>query len=132
LDNVLQTIKRFASATAKVITVIGCGGDRDRAKRPLMASIAATVSDEVILTSDNPRTEDPNTILLEMRIGIDNHSKNKVLEVVDRREAILLACSHAGRGDIILIAGKGHEKYQEIAGTRYPFDDAQVVRAALR
>lgn len=108
--------------------MVGCGGDRDKAKRPLMAEVAARHSDRVILTSDNPRGEDPMDILREMEAGIPPDMKRHALTIPDRREAIKAACSFAGDGDIVLVAGKGHEKYQEIAGQRYPFDDKAVLR----
>jgi UDP-N-acetylmuramoyl-L-alanyl-D-glutamate--2,6-diaminopimelate ligase len=108
--------------------VVGCGGDRDRAKRPEMAEIAAEMSNKVILTSDNPRSEEPQTIIDEMRAGINPAESRKVLCIADRREAIRTACIMAQPGDIILIAGKGHEKYQEIKGVKYPFDDMAEVQ----
>ncbi|HDO06490.1 MAG TPA: UDP-N-acetylmuramoyl-L-alanyl-D-glutamate--2,6-diaminopimelate ligase, partial [Bacteroidetes bacterium] len=111
----------------QLITVVGAGGDRDKTKRPLMAAIAADMSTRVILTSDNPRSENPEEILRDMKAGIDHvHTKN-TLVITDRKEAIKTAYALAGKGDIILVAGKGHEKYQEIKGVRYPFDDKQVL-----
>ncbi len=127
LKNVLETISQVRSGNEQVITVVGCGGDRDRAKRPIMARIAADSSDRVVLTSDNPRSEDPNDILQEMKAGLDPTHMRKVVSLADRREAIRIACELANPGDIILIAGKGHEKYQEIQGVRHPFDDFEVV-----
>lgn len=126
LENVLNTIQSVRGQE-EIISVVGCGGDRDRAKRPVMASIAANKSDRVIVTSDNPRSEDPKAIIQEMVADLDPIQKKKVLSVTDRREAIEVACSLAKPGDIILIAGKGHEKYQEIAGVKYPFDDLQII-----
>ena len=126
LENVLKTIQSVRGQE-EIISVVGCGGDRDRAKRPVMASIAANKSDRVIVTSDNPRSEDPKAIIQEMVAGLDPIQKKKVLSVTDRREAIEVACSLAKPGDIILIAGKGHEKYQEISGVKYPFDDLQII-----
>lgn len=126
LENVLNTIQSVRGQQ-EIISVVGCGGDRDRAKRPLMAAIAANKSDRVIVTSDNPRSEDPKAIIQEMIAGLDPIQKKKILSVTERREAIEVACSLAKPGDIILIAGKGHEKYQEIAGVKYPFDDLQII-----
>jgi UDP-N-acetylmuramoyl-L-alanyl-D-glutamate--2,6-diaminopimelate ligase len=126
LENVLNTIQSVRGQE-EIISVVGCGGDRDRAKRPVMASIAANKSDRVIVTSDNPRSEDPKAIIQEMVAELDPIQKKKVLTVTDRREAIEVACSLAKPGDIILIAGKGHEKYQEISGVKHPFDDLQII-----
>jgi UDP-N-acetylmuramoyl-L-alanyl-D-glutamate--2,6-diaminopimelate ligase len=126
LENVLKTIQSVRGQE-EIISVVGCGGDRDRAKRPVMAAIAASKSDRVIVTSDNPRSEDPKSIIQEMVAGLDPIQKKKVLSVTDRREAIEVACSLAKAGDIILIAGKGHEKYQEINGVKHPFDDLQII-----
>ncbi|KAA3649954.1 MAG: UDP-N-acetylmuramoyl-L-alanyl-D-glutamate--2,6-diaminopimelate ligase, partial [Bacteroidetes bacterium] len=111
--------------------VVGCGGDRDKSKRPIMAAIACKLSDRVILTSDNPRTEDPNTIIEEMKAGVDAASKRKVLVITNRKEAIRTACSFAQKSDILLIAGKGHETYQEINGVRNHFDDVEVLTESL-
>lgn len=127
VKNVLQTINNIRKGAEKVITVIGCGGDRDKAKRPVMAEVASKLSDKVILTSDNPRSEDPETILRDMEQGITISNKRKTLTITDRREAIKTACHLAQPGDIILLAGKGHEKYQEIKGVKYPFDDKEVL-----
>jgi UDP-N-acetylmuramoyl-L-alanyl-D-glutamate--2,6-diaminopimelate ligase len=128
LQNVLDTIREVNNTGGKVITVVGCGGDRDRAKRPVMAKIACDRSDRVILTSDNPRTEDPLAILREMEKGVGRQEAARVLSIADRREAIKTACSLAAPGDIILVAGKGHEKYQEVNGVRTPFDDKKVLQ----
>lgn len=128
LGNVLETIGEIRTRNEQVITVVGCGGDRDRTKRPIMARIAAELSDRVILTSDNPRSEDPATIIAEMRAGLDPVQASKTFSITDRREAIRMAVSVAQPGDIILVAGKGHEKYQEINGERFPFDDLEVIR----
>lgn len=130
LKNVLETITEL-KGTHRIITVVGCGGNRDAAKRPIMADIACQFSDQVLLTSDNPRDEDPQTILAEMEKGIRVVDKKKVLTVQDRKEAIKVACTLANSGDIILIAGKGHETYQEIKGVKYPFDDRLVVKEIL-
>lgn len=123
LENVLDTIKSFRKPNAKIITVVGCGGDRDRGKRPKMARIANDKSDQVILTSDNPRTENPNDILEEMREGLSDVQGCSALTIPDRKQAIQTAIILAQPNDVILIAGKGHEKYQEINGVKYDFDD---------
>lgn len=123
LLNVIATINQFKPDGTKLITVIGCGGDRDKTKRPIMAEIATEHSELTILTSDNPRTEDPNQILNEMEAGVSLTKRNKVFRVQDRKEAIKMACALSSGNDIILIAGKGHENYQEINGLRFPFDD---------
>ena len=132
LKNVLETIAQFRSGNEQVITVVGCGGNRDKAKRPLMASIACRLSDKVILTSDNPRDEDPIEIIKEMQTGVMPTEARKTLVIVDREEAIKTACMMAKEKDIILIAGKGHETYQEIKGVKYPFDDREVVERMLK
>jgi UDP-N-acetylmuramoyl-L-alanyl-D-glutamate--2,6-diaminopimelate ligase len=128
LLNVLATIKNLKQGNVKVITVVGCGGNRDAAKRPLMARVACEYSDKVILTSDNPRNEDPLSILTEMETGVTVTSKKKVLKIEDRKEAIKTAVSLAGLNDILLIAGKGHEKYQEVKGVKHQFDDKKVLQ----
>lgn len=125
LKKVLETISAMNMRRNKVITVVGCGGDRDKTKRPLMAAISAKMSTKLILTSDNPRTEDPKTILDEMSQGIGVVDKKKVLIIENRREAIRTACMLAEAGDIVLVAGKGHEKYQDIMGVKHPFDDKE-------
>jgi UDP-N-acetylmuramoyl-L-alanyl-D-glutamate--2,6-diaminopimelate ligase len=131
VQNVLSTIANIRKGTEQVITVIGCGGDRDKSKRPVMAQVACDWSDKVILTSDNPRTEDPLEILKDMEAGVSPSNKRKTLIIADRREAIRTACHLAGRGDIILVAGKGHEKYQEINGVRQHFDDKEILKEQL-
>lgn len=131
LQNVLETISDFRTGNEKVVTVVGCGGDRDRAKRPLMASIACKYSDRVVLTSDNPRSEDPLEILKDMQSGVSPADYKKTTVIADREEAIKNACIQADRGDIILVAGKGHETYQEINGVKYPFDDKEVLGRML-
>ena len=131
LKNVLKTITDIRTGNEQVISIVGCGGDRDKTKRPEMARIAAEMSNRVILTSDNPRSEDPETIIREMKEGLDSVMMKKTLAVTDRREAIKLACTLASLGDIVLIAGKGHERYQEIAGVKHPFDDFQIVSETL-
>jgi UDP-N-acetylmuramoyl-L-alanyl-D-glutamate--2,6-diaminopimelate ligase len=132
LLNVLATIKNLRKGIEQVITVVGCGGDRDTAKRPVMAEVAVERSDRVILTSDNPRSEDPNEIIRQMEAGVPVHLKKKVLSITDRKEAIKTAISLANPEDIILIAGKGHEKYQDIQGVKHPFDDKQVLEEMMR
>lgn len=131
LEQVLKTISRSRQDHASVITVIGCGGDRDKEKRPVMAAIAAKGSDKVILTSDNPRTEDPEAILDQMWAGLSPEDRPKVFRITDRKEAIRMACGLAKDQDVVLVAGKGHEKYQEINGVRTPFDDLQELKAVL-
>ncbi|MBE9603056.1 UDP-N-acetylmuramoyl-L-alanyl-D-glutamate--2,6-diaminopimelate ligase [Pedobacter sp. MC2016-24] len=131
VQNVLSTIHDIRKGTEQVITIIGCGGDRDKTKRPIMAQVACDWSDKVILTSDNPRTENPQTIVEEMEQGVSPTNKRKTLSIVDRREAIKTACHLAKPGDIILLAGKGHEKYQEINGVRYHFDDKEILSEQL-
>jgi UDP-N-acetylmuramoyl-L-alanyl-D-glutamate--2,6-diaminopimelate ligase len=127
LEKVLLTIKDIRSGNEQLITLIGCGGDRDTEKRPVMAKVASELSDRVILTSDNPRTENPDAIIDEMMKGIVPLKMGRVLSIVNRKEAIRTAVSISKKGDIILIAGKGHEKYQEIKGVKYPFDDKKVL-----
>ena len=126
LENVLKTINGIRKGTQKVLTVVGCGGDRDKTKRPKMAQIAADLSTQVILTSDNPRTENPQTILEEMEAGLDAEQQTKAITIQDRKQAIKTAISLANAGDIILIAGKGHEKYQDIMGIKHDFDDLKI------
>lgn len=128
LKNVLETIADIRQGDEKIIAVYGCGGDRDREKRPVMARIGSLLADQVILTSDNPRTEDPEAILREMEAGVDKDSKGRTLTIPDRKQAIRAACQMARPGDILLIAGKGHEKYQEIKGTKHPFDDLALLK----
>ncbi len=132
LKNVLETIKGIRTGNEQVVTLAGCGGDRDAAKRPIMAKIACKFSNKVILTSDNPRSEDPEEILNQMQKGIDPVDAKKTLRITDRKEAIKTACSLAKPGDIILIAGKGHEKYQEIKGVKHPFDDFEILKETLK
>ncbi len=133
----LQNVRQSGAATtptgqeARILCVVGCGGDRDRAKRPIMAQVAADLADLVILTSDNPRSEDPAAIIAEMRAGLDPIQARKVTANQDRAEAIRSACIQAQPGDVVLVAGKGHEKYQEIQGDRLPFDDVAILTASL-
>lgn len=131
LENVLKTINDIRTKNEQLITVVGCGGNRDKAKRPIMASIAAELSDKVVLTSDNPRNEDPETIIQEMEQGITPQNYKKSLSITDRKQAIKTACQLAQPNDIILIAGKGHETYQEIRGVRHDFDDMKIVKEIL-
>ncbi len=127
LKNVLETINDIRTGNEQVITVVGCGGDRDKTKRPKMAHIASYLSNQAIFTSDNPRTEEPQSILDEMELGVSPENYKKTLTVLDRRQAIKTACKLAVNGDIILIAGKGHESYQEINGVRSHFNDLEEV-----
>lgn len=132
LENVLQTIEDIRTKNEQLITVVGCGGDRDTSKRPIMANIAASLSDKAIFTADNPRTEDPEAIIQEMEKGVAPHQYKKTLSILDRKQAIKTACQLANPNDIILIAGKGHETYQEIQGVRYDFDDLKIVTELLQ
>jgi UDP-N-acetylmuramoyl-L-alanyl-D-glutamate--2,6-diaminopimelate ligase len=127
LEKVLHTIYELRTDDVKIITVVGCGGDRDRKKRPIMAKVAVDYSDQVILTSDNPRSEEPGVIIKEMEEGVPAYGMQKALSIEDRKTAIKTACRLAQKGDIILVAGKGHEKYQEIKGVKYPFDDKEIL-----
>jgi len=127
LVNVLDTIREVVGTGGHIITVCGCGGDRDTGKRPIMARESAVRSDRVILTSDNPRTEDPDEILRQMEVGVPDECRQHVLTITDRRQAIRTACQLAQRGDVVLVAGKGHEDYQEIQGVKHHFDDREQV-----
>ena len=127
LVNVLDTIREVVGKTGSIITVCGCGGDRDAGKRPIMAHEAAVRSDRVVLTSDNPRSEDPDAILREMEAGLPEDAVSRTLTITDRRQAIRTACQLAQQGDVVLIAGKGHEDYQEIQGVKHHFDDREQV-----
>ena len=131
LENVLSTINDIRTKNEQLITVVGCGGDRDKTKRPLMANIATELSDKIILTSDNPRTEDPESIINEMESGVTPINYKKFVSITDRKQAIKTACQLAQPNDIILIAGKGHETYQEISGIRHDFDDMKIVKEIL-
>jgi UDP-N-acetylmuramoyl-L-alanyl-D-glutamate--2,6-diaminopimelate ligase len=131
VQNVLSTIHDIRKGNEKVITIIGCGGDRDKTKRPVMAKVACQWSDKVILTSDNPRSEVPEQIIKDMEAGVDASGKRKTISITDRHEAIKTACHLAAPGDIILLAGKGHEKYQEIKGVRTHFDDKEELMKAF-
>ncbi|HAP02064.1 MAG TPA: UDP-N-acetylmuramoyl-L-alanyl-D-glutamate--2,6-diaminopimelate ligase [Bacteroidetes bacterium] len=132
LEKVLSTLRSIRTNNERILTIVGCGGDRDSGKRPMMAQVAANLSDKVILTSDNPRSEDPNAILDEMKSGIPVQQIPSVLSISDRREAIKTAVSLAHNGDIILLAGKGHEKYQEIKGVKLPFDDKEILSETFK
>lgn len=131
LKNVLETIAKIRTGAETVITVVGCGGNRDATKRPTMANIATQLSDQVIFTSDNPRDEDPDAIIHDMEAGVEMHLKHKYLSIANRKEAIKTAARLARKEDIILVAGKGHEKYQLVKGERLPFDDLALARESL-
>jgi len=132
LLNVLRTVNDIRTGNEQVITIVGCGGDRDAQKRPVMAKIACELSTKVIITSDNPRSENPLEIIKQMEQGIEVQQRKKTLTIVDRKEAIKTACSMANPGDIILLAGKGHETYQEINGVKHPFDDMEILKQNLK
>jgi len=131
LQNVLDTINEIRRSHQRLITVVGCGGDRDKSKRPEMAKIACILSDRLILTSDNPRSEDPNSILDDMEAGLDDTQRSNTVRISDRHQAIKTAVMMAQEGDIILVAGKGHEKYQDIQGTKHHFDDTEELQREL-
>ncbi len=131
LEKVLVTLRSMLKDGQNIITVVGCGGNRDKLKRPIMGKIAASLSDKTILTSDNPRNENPGEIIEEMKVELSQEELSKVLSIENRREAIRTACQFAKTGDVILVAGKGHENYQEIKGDRFPFDDRQILRDEL-
>ena len=131
LENVLKTINDIRTKNEQLITVVGCGGNRDKSKRPIMGEIAAELSDKAILTSDNPRNEEPETIIDEMEQGVAPQNYKRILSITDRKQAIKTACQLAQPNDIILIAGKGHETYQEIKGIRHDFDDMKIVKELL-
>src|SRR5690606_32392545 len=132
LKNVLETINSIRTNNEELITVVGCGGDRDKTKRPVMGQIASALSTKVIFTSDNPRTEDPETIIKEIEQGVEPQHFKKAISITDRNQAIKAACQMAQPNDIILIAGKGHETYQEIKGERFDFDDYKTVQELLK
>jgi UDP-N-acetylmuramoyl-L-alanyl-D-glutamate--2,6-diaminopimelate ligase len=129
LVNVLNSIQEVQDGKGRIITVVGAGGNRDKGKRPLMAQEAARLSDQVILTSDNPRFEEPDDIIQDMAAGLSKAEKERTLCITDRTQAIKTATLLARKGDVILVAGKGHEDYQEIKGVKYPFDDSEKLRA---
>ena len=128
LENVLKAIHEVLNGKGHVITVCGAGGNRDKGKRPIMAQEAVKQSDKVIITSDNPRFEDPQDIINDMLAGLTPQQMTKVVSIVDRKEAIRTACMLAQKGDVILVAGKGHEDYQEIKGVKHHFDDKEIIR----
>ena len=125
--NILAAIKNLRHGVEKIITVVGCGGDRDKTKRPIMAEVACEHSDRIFFTSDNPRSEDPNAIIKDMEAGISITCRKKCISIADRKEAIKTAVSFSKTEDILLVAGKGHEKYQEINGVKHLFDDKAVL-----
>ncbi len=131
LQNVLETINQLRTEKQMLITVVGCGGDRDKTKRPIMARIAARLSDRVILTSDNPRSETAEQIIAEMQAGVEKEYARNVQNITDRHDAIRIACAMTRDNDVILVAGKGHEKYQEIKGVKHPFDDKEILKKYL-
>ncbi|HQU51964.1 MAG TPA: UDP-N-acetylmuramoyl-L-alanyl-D-glutamate--2,6-diaminopimelate ligase [Saprospiraceae bacterium] len=131
LEKVLQAMREVRQPGGKIITVVGCGGNRDKAKRPVMAKVSALLSDQIVLTSDNPRDEEPDAILADMWAGLDEGDQQGAFRITDRHEAIRIAWQLAKAGDIVLIAGKGHETYQEIKGKRYPFDDKAEIQALI-
>ncbi len=128
LENVLSTLRKLRKNDERIITVVGCGGDRDKTKRPIMGEVACQLSDRVVFTSDNPRSEDAETILKDMESGLNTAARRKFISISDRKEAIKTAVSISQNSDIVLVAGKGHEKYQEIKGIKYPFDDKAVLK----
>jgi len=121
-------MKQLVKTNGKIITVVGAGGSRDKTKRPVMAKVSAELSDKVILTSDNPRNEKPEDIICDMKQGLDKELSKKVLTIINRREAIRTACELATKDDMILIAGKGHETYQEVNGVKSHFDDREIIK----
>ncbi|MDE6377234.1 MAG: UDP-N-acetylmuramoyl-L-alanyl-D-glutamate--2,6-diaminopimelate ligase, partial [Duncaniella sp.] len=129
--NVLQAIREVVGAKGEIITVVGCGGNRDSGKRPIMAREAAARSQRVILTSDNPRFEEPEAIIADMEAGLDDEARSRTLHITDRRQAIRTAVALASPGTVVLIAGKGHEDYQDVKGVKHHFDDREEVRAAM-
>ena len=131
INDILQSQNKQQDTPARLITVIGCGGNRDKGKRPMMASIAKNNSDQLILTSDNPRDEEPQDIINDMLAGLTPEQQRSTLVIEDRRQAIRTACTLAKKGDVILVAGKGHENYQIIKGTKHHFDDHEEVRAMI-
>ena len=132
LVNVLNAIHGVLEGKGKVITVVGAGGNRDKGKRPIMAKESARLSDRVIITSDNPRFEEPQDIINDMLAGLDKDDMQKTISITDRREAIKTACMLAQPGDVILVAGKGHENYQEIKGVKHHFDDKEILNEIIK
>ena len=131
LENILRSINEIKTADNNLITVVGCGGNRDKTKRPVMGDIASSLSSRVIFTSDNPRNEDPDLIIKEMISGVKLSNSNKTISISNRKEAIKAACQFAQSNDIILVAGKGHEAFQEINGIKNDFDDFDIVKELL-
>jgi UDP-N-acetylmuramoyl-L-alanyl-D-glutamate--2,6-diaminopimelate ligase len=129
LVNVLDSIREVSDGKGRILTVVGAGGNRDKGKRPLMAQEAVRLSDQVILTSDNPRFEEPDDIIQDMVDGLSEADKARTLCITDRTQAIKTATLLAGKGDVILVAGKGHEDYQDIKGVKYPFDDRKILHS---
>ena len=131
MTNVLNGIHEVLDGNGRVLTVVGCGGNRDKGKRPMMAREAVRLSDQVILTSDNPRFEEPETIIQDMAAGLSPADMEKTLCITDRKQAIKTAIALAQKGDVILVAGKGHEDYQEVKGVKHHFDDREVIRELI-
>ncbi|MGX8683496.1 MAG: glutamate ligase domain-containing protein, partial [Bacteroidales bacterium] len=132
LVNVLSSLQEVMNGKGRIITVVGAGGNRDKGKRPIMAKEAVKGSDKVIITSDNPRFEEPQDIINDMLAGLDAKDMEKTLSIADRKEAIRTACMLAQKGDVVLVAGKGHEDYQEIKGVKHHFDDREVLREIFK
>jgi UDP-N-acetylmuramoyl-L-alanyl-D-glutamate--2,6-diaminopimelate ligase len=132
LKNIIESIKDVMKPGTKLISVVGCGGNRDTAKRPVMGKIACSLSDKVIFTSDNPRNEQPEQIIEDMKADLSTDDKSRLLSITNREEAIRAAVSLSQPGDVVLVAGKGHEKYQEIAGVKYDFDDRKVLEETFK
>ena len=128
IKSILSTVKDVMRGNGKIITVVGAGGNRDKGKRPIMAVEAVKNSDKVIFTSDNPRNEEPQDIINDMLAGLNDEQRRKTLSITDRKEAIRTACALAQKGDVVVVAGKGHEDYQEIKGVKHHFDDKEVIR----
>ena len=128
IENVLNAIHEVLNGKGRVITVCGAGGNRDKGKRPMMAQEAVRQSDQVIITTDNPRFEEPQDIINDMIAGLNEQQKKKVITIVDRKEAIKTACAMARKGDVVLVAGKGHETYQDVKGIKHHFDDREILR----
>jgi UDP-N-acetylmuramoyl-L-alanyl-D-glutamate--2,6-diaminopimelate ligase len=131
LKNVLETINTIRTGNEQLFTIVGCGGNRDKSKRPKMANIASRLSNKAIFTNDNPRNEDPDAIIKDMEEGVSSENFHKTISIANREQAIKTACQMAGNNDIILIAGKGHETYQEVNGVKSDFDDMKIVKELL-
>ena len=132
VQKILETLNELKNKEESLITVIGCGGDRDKAKRPLMGKIAASLSNKVIFTADNPRFEDPKLIIDQMESGVEQKDVYKISRIIDRKEAIEFACQIAKDDDVILVAGKGHEKYQIKGSVKFEFDDKKILTKSLK